>query len=155
MIRPKFYGKAHGGKFIPRDPETLTGVMAKFQDGKELEMTIGPKYKKRSQGDVGEETNFNGYYWAVPVRIISDVMGELDDKATHTLLQMMFNFKFIEVVNPETGKKEGIKVPKGTSDMSGQEFSEYCSKIRMWAAIPGNITERGVYIPEPHEAEYD
>ncbi len=149
MIKPKFYGHARGGKFVPDEPDVLRDYMAKFPDGKEMEMTIGTKYKRRSQGEPGEQTNFNGYYWGVVVRIISDVMGELDDQVTHNLLQMKFNKKGVTVGG------ENIEVPAGTKEMSGADFSEYCSKIRMWAAQPGSITERGVYIPEPHEAEYD
>ena len=155
MIKPKFYGTAQGGKFIHSDPDLFDNYMRKFDDGKELEITIGPKFKRRTSGLPGEETNFNGYYWAVIIRIISDTMGELDDNVTHNLLQMIFNKKGIEVTDPGTGQKIRVEVPVGTKDLSGAEFADYCSKIRMWAAIPGNLTEGGCFIPEPNEADYE
>lgn len=155
MIKPKFYGTVSGGKFIHSDPALFENYIRKFDDGKELEITVGPKYKRRTTGAPGEETNFNGYYWAVIIRIISDVMGELDDNITHNLLQMIFNKKGITVFDPETKMMDRFEVPRGTKDLSGAEFAEYCSKIRMWAAIPGNLCNEGCYIPEPNEADYD
>lgn len=155
MIRPKFYGTISNGKIVHADPEAFEKYIRNFQEGKEVEITVGPKYKRRTQGAPGEPTNFNGYYWGVIIRIISDVMGELDDNVTHGLLQMIFNKKGVEICNPETKLLENIEIPRGTKYLSGGDFAEYCMKIRTWAAIPGNLTESGVYIPEPHEAEYE
>ncbi len=153
-IKPKFFGVIQKGKFIHDDPSKFYEYLANFQDGQEMEFTIGKKYKRRTSGLPGEETNFNGYYWAVIIRIISDTMGELDDDATHALLQMIFNKKAVTVTDPETKQKINQEIPAGTSNLSGGEFAEYCSKIRMWAAIPGNLTVGGIYIPEPYETEY-
>lgn len=155
MIKPKFFGTIQNGKFIHHDPDIFSDYVRKFVDGKQMELTIGPKVNRRSSGAPGEMANFNGYYWAVIVRIISDTIGELDDNLTHSMLQMLFNKKGIELVNPETGQKENMEIPRGTKDLTSGEFAEYCSRIRIWAAIPGNLCEKGCYIPSPHEADYD
>jgi hypothetical protein len=155
MIKPKFYGTVNNGKFIHSDPALFEGYIRKFDEGKELEITVAPKKKRRTSGGPGELTNFNGYYWSVIIRMVSDVMGELDDNATHNILQMIFNKKGIEVFDPGTKQKINIEVPRGTKNLTGGEFAEYCSKIRMWASIPGNLTTDGLYIPEPGEADYD
>lgn len=157
MIKPKFYGIAKNGQFIldPRELENFRRYMLAFKEGQEMEMTVARKYKRRTSGQPGEETNFNGYYWAVVVRIISDTMGELDDNVTHSLLQTLFNKKGISVIDPETKKRISVEIPRGTRDLSGGEFADYCSRIRIWAAIPGNLCEGGCYIPDPNEADYE
>lgn len=153
-IHPKFFGKIQNRQFVHDDPELFGNFLAKFDKGKEMEMTMRPRYRRRTQGAPGEATNFNGYYWAVVVRIISDTMGEIDDNETHMLLQMLFNKKGVTVADPETKQRRNYEIPRGTKDLNGGEFAEYCSKIRMWASMPGNLAEKGVYIPEPNEAEY-
>lgn len=155
MIKRKFFGKKSHGRFVLHDRKSYEDYLAKFDEGRELEMTIGAKYKRRTQGAPGEDTNFNGYYWGVVVRIISDEMGEIDDQATHSLLQMLFNKRGITVIDPVTKRARNVEIPKGTSELSGIEFAEYCSKIRIWASMPGNMCEAGCYIPEPHEVVHD
>jgi len=156
MIKPKFLVQVLNGTMVFKDRPAFTNYMRKFEEGQELEITIGPKFRRRTQGDkaAGEETNFNGYYWAVPVRMISDEMGEIDDNVTHNLLQMLFNKRGVQTVDG-TGHHHNVEIPRGTKDLSGAEFAEYCSKIRMWASLPKEQGGLGVYIPEPHEAEYE
>ena len=141
MIKPKFFGTVHGGRFIVNDQASLDQYLQKFKDDTEMEATFSRKYKRRSTGAIGETTNFNGYYWAVVIRMVSDAMGELDDDYTNDMLQL------------ETGNyresSSGLRVPKGTKEMSGGEFSEYCGKCRIWAS-----KELQISIPEPNEAEW-
>lgn len=149
MIKPKFFGKADKGVFAfnPGEREMAERHISRYKDGRELEMTIGPRYKRRTQGATGEDTNFNGYYWHIIVRIVADEMGELDQEYVHNLIQIETgNFK---------ESRTGAKVPAGTSNMSGGEFSEYCQRARMWASTPGNITQGGIMIPLPNEAEWE
>jgi hypothetical protein len=137
---------------VYNDPDGIKQYLARFDDGEEVEMTIGKRFKARTSGQPGEDTNFNGYYWAVIIKMISDATGELgDDDEIHLLLQMMFNKKGISVIDPKTKVIINVEVPRGTSNLSGAEFADFCSKCRIWAAIPGNVTEHGIYIPEPHE----
>jgi hypothetical protein len=154
QIKPKFFGKIERGVFRHNDDDAFRKYMAKFGDGQEMEMTVGPKYKRRTSGQPDELTNFNGYYWAVVVRMISDEMGEIDDNYTHNMLQMIFNKRGVTVADPVTKKPVNIEVQAGSKYMSGGEFADYCSKIRTWASIPGNICDAGLYIPEPNETEW-
>jgi len=147
MIKQKFYGIIKNGQIIWNDSEYFAQHILKFKDGQEVEMTLEKKHKRRSSGLPGEAANFNGYYWAVVVRIIADEMGEFDQDLVHHWIQL-------EVGNFQT-MKNGTRVPLGTSKMSSGEFAEYCSRVRMWAATPGNVCDKGCYIPEPNEVEYE
>lgn len=149
-IHPKFFGVIMNGKatLYSTDKKYFDGHISTFREGQEIEMTIKNKYKKRTSGQPGEDTNFNGYYWGVPMAIIMDEMGDQFTKLElHDWIQ-------IKAGNSRV-MPDGTEVPKGTSDMSGSEFADYCAKVRMWCAIPGNLCEEGAYIPDPHEAEYD
>lgn len=150
MIAPKFYGTIKQGKIEHQDPEKFNNfVTFAFKEEQEVEIVVKKKFKKRTSGQPGEETDFNGYYWAVIVRMVADEMGEIDQDFVHDLIQMETgNFKVAKV-----GGRE-IKLAKGTSDMSGGEFAEYCSRARIWAGTPGNICDAGMFIPQPHEANY-
>lgn len=154
MIKPKFFGVIHNGKFYHKEAAAFANYIQKFE-GRDMEMTISPKYKRRTQGDPGEETNFNGYWWAVIIRIIADAIGEADDNVVHNMLQMLFNKKAYSTIDPETKQRINIEVPRGTKNLSGGEFAEMCSRVRVWASIPGNLCEHGCFIPEPNEVEYE
>jgi hypothetical protein len=146
-ITPKFFGKMAGGKFVLDDRNLFDNYIQKYPDGKELEMTVKAKYKKRTSGQPDEETNFNGYLWGVLYKIIGDEIGEMDLEDIHYWIQ-------IKVGNIKVMPDRSV-IPAGTSDMSGGQFAEYCSKVRIWGSTPGNICENGMYLPEPNEAEYD
>ncbi len=120
--------------------------MLGFPEGTEIEVSPRKKFKRRTSGQKGEATDFNGYYWGVIVRMIADEKGEIGESAyneIHQWIQINIgNFKEMH---------DGTKVAKETSNMSGGDFAEMCSRARMWANIPGNVCEYGLYIPEPYE----
>ena len=147
-IKPKFYGTKNGDEFVlnPDQKSALASYLQKWHDGKELEMTVASKYKQRTSGQPGEQTNFNGYLWGVVYKIIGDAIGEMDLDYIHYWVQ-------VKTGNVK-GMPDGSVVPAGTSEMSGGEFAEFCSRARIWAGTPGNITEGGIYIPEPREVDY-
>lgn len=130
-----------GGKLMFNDREQVDLFLQKFKDDTEMEATISRKYKRRTSGAPGEDTNFNGYYWAIIIRMVSDHMGELDDDYTHNLIQINTG----NVRRTDDGKD----VPKGTKGMSGGEFAEYCSRARIWAS-----KELQLSIPEPNEIDW-
>lgn len=148
MIKRKFFGKKVNGRFTLNDRNLYEEYLAGFQEGAELEMTLSKKFKRRTSGAPGEETNFNGYLFGVVLKIIGEEIGEMDLDDVHYWVQMAVgNIKVMP---------DGTKIPAGTSEKSGGEFAEYCSKIRIWAAIPkdqGGFI--GAYIPEPHEVVYE
>jgi len=111
-----------------------------------MEITVGPRKMTRTSGKPGEDTNFNGYLWGVVYKIIGDEIGEMDLDYIHSWAQ-------IKTGNVK-GMPDGSVIPAGTSEMTGGEFAEYCSRVRIWASTPGSVTEKGIYIPEPNEAEW-
>lgn len=147
-IKHKFYGRKQGAELILNtdDKKALENYLQRFEDGKEMEMTVATKYKKRTSGQPDEKTNFNGYLWGIVYKIIGDEIGEMDLDYVHHWAQ-------IKVGNIK-GMPDGSVVPAGTSELSGGEFAEYCSKVRTWAGTPGNICENALWIPEPNEVEY-
>lgn len=148
-IHPKFFGKISNGRaaLYPTDKKYFDGYLNTFMDGQEIEMTIKNKFKKRTSKQYGEGSNQNGYYWGVPMVIISEEMGEFDKEDLHNWIQVQ--------VGHSRMMPGGTIVPKGTSKLSAGEFEDYCAKVRMWCAIPGNLCEEGAYIPEPHEVEVE
>jgi len=149
IIHPKFFGKIVNGRVELHDVDKsyYDKYVGSFKEEQEIELTVRNKFKKRTAKQPGETTNQNGYYWAVPIAIISDEMGDFDKDYIHDWLQ-------IKVGNSKM-MPDGTVVAKGTSKLSAGEFEEYCSKVRMWCAVPGNMCEQGIYIPEPRECEYD
>lgn len=144
---PKFYGKAIGHKFIFEKREDFDFYMEKYPDGTDLEMTVKRKYKKRTSGQPGEDTDFNGYYWAVIVAMIADEIGEADRQAVHEWIQLSIgNVKRMP---------DGREIAGDTSDMSGGEFADMCSRARTWAGTATDVFgESGLCIPQPHEVSY-
>jgi hypothetical protein len=149
-IKPKFYGVAKGGKVILNDRETFDQHVAQFLDDQELEMTVERRWRRRSQKAPGEVTNFNGYYWGVIIKTIADTLGYIGredyDMISDWVQINIGNFKVMP---------DGKKVAGQTHAMSGGEFSEMCSRARMWANIPGNVCEKGLFLPEPHQVDYE
>lgn len=142
IIKPKFYGIMKGGKLILNDRDQFDLHLEKYKDDTEMELTISRKYKKRTSGQSDEDTNFNGYYWGVIIRMVSDHMGELNDSYTDDLLQ-------IETGNVKRSDS-GKEIPLGHKEMSGGEFAEYCSRCRIWAS-----KELQLNIPEPNEVVWE
>jgi len=149
-IHPKFFGRILNGRatMYPTDKEYYDGYVHTFREDQEIEITIKNKFKKRTSKQPDEETNQNGYYWGIPIRIIMDEFGDQFTK------QELHDWIQIKVGNTKV-MPDGTEIAKGTSEMPAGEFEEYCSKVRMWCAVPGNLCEDGMYIPEPYEAEYD
>ena len=143
MTTPKFYGAKKNGKFVFEDRPSYELYLENFKEDTPLELTVKRKYKRRTSGQPGEETNFNGYYWAVIVSMVADEIGEADRQAVHGWIQMATgNVKRMP---------DGKEVPGNTHDMSGGEFSDMCVRARNWAATPGNLCEYGLNLPEPGE----
>jgi hypothetical protein len=80
------------------------------------------------------------YYWAVPVRLISQHTG-YEEGEVHAILKQMF----LKTVNAD-----GYEYVKSLSAIARQvdttEMNELKEKIQRWAA-----TKLGLYIPDPNE----
>lgn len=153
MYKPKYFGTAQdmAGKMVYRmDPDSkieYDKFMGKMKPGQDMEMTMAKKHKPRTTGAPGEETNFNGYLWGIAYKTIGDTIGEWDLDTVHIWAQKAV--KNVKIMS------DGEVIPKGTSDMSGGEFADYCRLVRMWAGTPGKITNEGIFIPEPNEVVHD
>ena len=85
----------------------------------------------------------NAYYWAVVVKEIQVRFRELghdvEDGDVHEYLKCRFHAERIV-----TDQGELLELPKSTTEMNKDEFSEYIERIREWAASTLEIT-----IPDP------
>lgn len=141
----KYYGTKKGDHIVllNLDKLSLNVFLQKFDDGTEMEVTVSKRRKVRTSKQPGEDTNFNGYLWGVVYKIIGDEIGEMDLDYIHHWLQIKTgNIKAMP---------DGLIVPAGTSKMTGGEFAEYCSRVRIWASTPGNICGLGLFVPQPYE----
>jgi len=115
--------------------------------GQEVEATIRKKARKRTQGDVGEQTNQNGYLWGVLIRMIADDIGELDQDAVHDwILLAVGHFKVMP---------DGTKIAATTSDMEAGRSRSYASGSRYGRRSRRIRAGLGLYLPDPHEVDYD
>jgi len=80
------------------------------------------------------------YYWAVPVRLISQHTG-YEESEVHAILKQMFL---------KTTNKDGYTYVKSLSAVARQvdttEMKEFIEKVQRWAA-----KELNLYIPDPGE----
>jgi len=147
-IKIKLYGTKQGTEIIRTDEQKKQYQihLDKFKDGTDIEETISRKYRQRTQGAPGEESNQNGYWWGVIVKYVADEMGELDMDYVHQTILIQIGHFSVD--------KFGEKRVRETKDLSKGEFEDLCRKARMWASVPGNLCELGCYIPEPYEVDY-
>lgn len=144
---PKFYGKKEKNRFAFDDKEAFSIYMDKFKDGAELELTVKRKYKKRTSGAPGEETNFNGYYWKICVAMIANEIGNADHQQVHDWVQMS--------IGRVKRMPDGREVAESTSELSGGEFAEMCGRVRTWAGTNEEVFgPSGFFIPEPNDISY-
>ena len=122
---PKFRGRIEKGKFLP---ERLDGFKLWLDtlEGEVVETTVRKPKKDRSSRQ-------NKYYWAVPVKILSDVTGYSDEEIHDAL-----KFKFL------TDHSEKLPKVKSTASLTTSEFESYLAQVRMWAS------QEGWYIPDPN-----
>lgn len=79
----------------------------------------------------------NGWYWGCILKLMSEVTGHTE-KELHEAMKQRFNCKAITV------GKQVVPIPGTTSDMNTMEFSEYCERVRAFAAAELNLV-----IPDP------
>jgi hypothetical protein len=134
----KFQAKVNKGSLALTNRPLFNDTIACLRDGDYI-MEIKEKKKKRSNSQ-------NGYLWAVVNQMVCKRLIELghdvDMEETHDFLKASFNYK--EVINENTG--EVFKIPKGTSALSTEEFSEYIERVIRFGAEVLDIQ-----IPLPNE----
>ena len=70
----------------------------------------------------------NNYYWKCIVKVLGEELG-------------YFQYEIHNILNKQF-------TPIKTSDMTKQEFNQYCENIRIWA-----LTDLGIIIPPPNKTK--
>ena len=108
---------------------------------KDLAVTVEVKIKKYRRSN-----EFNNYYWAIVVAMISERLRELGHDVDKDLVHEFLKGRFLysELTDPGTG--EVMKIPKKTSELATGEFMEYLEHVKQFAAETLDL-----YIPDPNE----
>ncbi len=144
-LKIAFPGNITGKRFQPDDRAAFFRAFEQ-PDGSRWVLTLENEKKKRSNQQ-------NRWYWGCVVKMIGDYIGS-DAEETHELMKAKFNSEMVIVKvpykYPKTGKirmvKRRMRVPRSTTALSTQEFSDYCEAIRRWGAeflaldIPDPVT---------------
>lgn len=120
--------------FNPIHAAEYSNHLAKLA-GKSVEVTVRPARSQRSLDQ-------NAYWWAVPVRLMAEYMGEELTATHYALLGECFGYHYSE--------RLGRLVPnKGSSSaLTTEEFSRLIEWCPPWA-----LEHHGVNIPLPNEVE--
>lgn len=117
------------------NPEQVRKLFDQVKDGKWL-VEISQHNKRSDQQ--------NRYYFGIVVPLVQngirDLGTELTKEETHEFLKAKFNYS--EVSNKDTG--EYIQVPRSTTLLNKEAFSDYIAKIQQFAA-----EFLGIVIPDP------
>jgi hypothetical protein len=135
-VRERFGGQIREGKLLLDEPARWRGAVARHT-GKRVSISL-ERYRK------GRSLKANAYLWGVVYRTIAEWCGHTDDE-----LHEIFKSKFLprrELLLP-TG--EEIPLSGTTAALDTDAFSEYVSKVKLWAA------EQGVHVPDPDEVEVE
>jgi len=126
-----FLGRIENQRLKLLDPDSFKSLIVSL-DGKEIELTLGKKKDSRTLDQ-------NALLWAINTLIGNELGWEKED--VHSFFKERFSpKKKITVKGVET------IIPKGTSQFTKEEFSEYIERIKRFAAI-----ELGIVIPESNE----
>jgi hypothetical protein len=139
-MKPIFTGKISKGKFFMDNRKDFDGYVGSLGEG-EYQLTIEKRRKARTTGKEWEQSNENGYYWAIVIphlqRYFASIGLRMDTNQVHDGIKMLF-------------LNEGMfsKFPKigSTAKLSTDEWEALMSRIREWAA-----EEYHLYIPQPNE----
>jgi len=126
-----FTGKIYHQKLQLQNPDDFKALIVSL-DGKDIELTLGKKKENRT-------LNQNDLMWAINTLIANELGWEKED------LHEFFKEKFSPKKKITVKGVETI-IPKGTSQFTKEEFSEYIERIKRFAAI-----ELGIVIPESSE----
>lgn len=127
----------NSGKWISENPSILAHYRTKHKNERTI-LKLSKWYPKRS-------LNENSYMWGVVYQYISEFTG-MTPQEVHDVCKLEFNFKWVEVLNKNTGELKQVKVPISTKDLSTVEMENYLETIRRYY-----LTEFGLMTPLPNE----
>ena len=129
-MTPIFVGNIKQGK-LQLDLQNSFDRWLNTLEGKRVTVSVKRFRKDRSSQQLR-------YYWAVPVRLLSQQTG-YEESEIHAILK----YKFLRAIN-----KDGYEYIKSLSTIAKQvdtsEMNEYIEKIQRWAA-----QDLQVFIPDP------
>lgn len=124
-----YTGRFESGAFIPDNPRYHAAI-AKL-NGRRGSVELLAEKKKRS-------LNENNYYWGVVIEILSEYTGYTPQEMHDAL-----RFKFLR----DKSERDLLPRMKSTAGLTTDEFEDYLSQIRIWAA-----QDLACPIPLPNEA---
>lgn len=148
MATPFFYGRikqdAKGDNQIRLDyrRDYQRYLNQTFKPDQSIKISVKKNIKKRTTGQGDEKSNQNGYLWGVVLPILADHFGYTDNEMLDALRPLFF----FEV----SDKNPKVKRLLSTTLYNTQEWEKKMEDIRVWA-----LNEENVYIPEPHEVDYE
>ena len=113
--------------------DSLSHALGRCKPGTSWEIKLTRLLPTRSNAQ-------NRWYWGVVVPMVAESTGD-DEQSIHDALLLKF------AATKTYGKKDRrytLTVPKRSKYMTTAEFSDYCEKVRDWAA-----QFLGVNIPDP------
>lgn len=120
-----FQAKTEKGKLILRDPQAFAIWIKTLGDGF-VTVSVAKKKEKRT-------LNQNAWYWACVVGIPARFFGYSDE-------EMHDAYKYIFLRKEAPGKPTTLGT---TTNMTTEQFAEYCERCRQFAA------ENGIIVPDP------
>lgn len=133
---PVFVARIDGSRVSVLNQLAFTRYLRKL-DGKEVELVVRRRKSKRS-------LQANAYWWAVPVEIMADYMGEERTATHYALLGECFGYHRNEQLKRQVPNKGS------SSALTVEEFSALIEWCPPWA-----LDKFGVHIPLPNECDYE
>jgi hypothetical protein len=133
MTKTEQYGYIQDGRLHIMNKKRLADDLRQF---KPCDVVV--VIKKRGKRSILQ----NAYYWGVVVKEIQlrfrELGHDVETDDVHEFLKQKFHSE--KIVTPQA---EVIEVPKSTTEMNKDEFSEYVERIKEWASSTLEI-----YIPD-------
>jgi hypothetical protein len=123
------------GRIVFDEPSTFQNYL-KTKAGRKIEVLVRPMRNKRSLQQ-------NAYWWAVPVEIMAEYMGEERTATHYALLGECFGYHWNSQLNRDVPNKGS------SSALTVEEFSALIEWCPPWA-----LEHFDVHIPLPNECDY-
>lgn len=127
-------GEIRNGKLRVKAAEAFSAQLARFRDGA-VQITVERKFATRS-------ANQNRWYWSCVVGLVADHTGYTPDEI-HEIYKAKFIPKSMVLADGNGEIVDEVVLGGSTTRMDTVQFSDYCERIRDWAAT------LGVVIPDP------
>ena len=137
-MTPIFLAKVEHNRLKLENTEQFSLWCGQFE-GKDVQIIVKKKTRKRTSGQVDELGNQNGYYWSVVLPLSAKTLGYTDKEMHEVFMTEYAPYHIVEFKN----KKITVKIR--TSEMDTIQFTEYVKTIRQVMA------EMNCIIPDPNK----